>query len=100
VPICIKVIFRLKKVSQCPIKRNEQTTKEIRVSICKQLIFYLWKKENVSFIDETSLYFNFKHEYGWEKRGEKLSIRNLPRRKNLSIITAISCDGICLIPLC
>jgi len=52
--------FSYKKITKTPVQRNSLKIKEKRFLLCKQLVYSLWKKYNVIFVDETSLCLNFK----------------------------------------
>jgi len=81
--------FTFKKVSNCPAARNVWQTKYNHNILCKQLVYSLWNKYQVIFI-EASIYCNLKRQYGWGQKGLKLSVTNFPRSQNFTIIAAIS----------
>lgn len=71
--------FSFKKVNKIPVQRNLENTKRYRYTVSQKLIYSLYKGFDVVFVDEASINLNSKLNYGWGKRGIKLSVTTRPK---------------------
>ncbi len=85
-----KLGYTYKKISPSIDKRNFVANQTKQLAVAKQLITLLSQDYSVMFVDETGVSLNCCPNYGWGKKGKKISLEIKGNLKNYSIMAAIT----------